>query len=171
MPKHACVTTIIVLLPFLATMSGKPVWSLSARLRNKRMHALNGNSATPPANLRPGYQQPQHSWLHVATLNVRGFHNSAKWLAVQCLPYDILLLSETQVQTHFHSTLHHKLSNYHLQLSPGKPEKHYTGVALCATRTKFWATHSITWPVDHPCYPFWQENQSFHLRPDLAQCQ
>ena len=55
--------------PFFSTMSGQPVRSLSARLRNKRMHALNGNSATPPANLRPGYQQPQHSWLHVATLN------------------------------------------------------------------------------------------------------
>ena len=63
----------------------------SRRQANKHTHVLNGNSTMSRAN------DAKVSINLLATLNVGGFHNATKWLAIQQLSQQFIALTETQL--------------------------------------------------------------------------
>ena len=133
---------------------------MSRRARNKRMHALNGNTSTTGGTARVSATRGSAQPLSLACLNVGGFHNSTKWLSLRNHPADLLVLSETQLQRHLHASICTEFSAYPTILSPGQDEKHFTGVAVFAKRTRFWAARTVTWPSGHPCHRmFWADNR------------
>ena len=142
----------LVLAAFSPLVSQSPVraaWHARRHERNKRMHALVGNTG-------PFKGQPH---LSLVALNVGGLHNSTKWMALRNHPADLIVLSETQLQRHLHSTISIEFAKYHTLLSPGLDDKHFTGVAVLAKRSRFWAARTLQWSPDHPCHRFWADNR------------
>ena len=135
--------------PLVSRAPVSAAWHMRRRDRNKRMHALVGNTG-PCKDSSP---------LVVAALNVGGFHNSSKWMALRSHAADLFVLSETQLQRHLHSTINIEFAKFHTPLSPGQDDKHFTGVAVLARRSRFWAARTIQWAPDHPCYRFWADNR------------
>ena len=74
----------------------------SRRQANKHTHVPNGNGTTSRAN------DAKVSINLLATLNVGGFHNATKWLAIQQLSQQFIALTETQLTSipppRYHST-------------------------------------------------------------------
>ena len=119
------------------------LWFLPSRTRNRYMHALHGNAARGcvrgrratdhdasliasrhlapstsqgSAQLQNAHEKP----FSCLTLNTGGFNNAAKWAAVRTLKQDIIVLTETQLQTHSYRNITHQFKDFHCIHSLGK---------------------------------------------------
>lgn len=118
------------------------------------MRAIHGNGPHIPPLSKPPVE-----CITCATLNIGGFSDPTKWLAIKQIDFDTLALSETHLQFHTQHSLHIKFPNHHFIHSPGKDGKHYTGVALLTKKAICWSHKLVEWPKDSPCYSFFQDNR------------
>ena len=51
--------------------------------------------------------------LKVSSLNIGGFADQTKWLAIKEMDFDILALCETHLQTHVQHSLHLQFPHHH----------------------------------------------------------
>ena len=113
------------------------------------MHTLHGN----------GHPETKCNSITCGTLNIAGFNDSKKWLAVKQLDIDVLALTETHLQTHVQHAFHHKFPNHFFLPSIGKPDKNHTGLAFLIRKNICWSYKVLTWEKDHPCHSFVMDNR------------
>ena len=77
---------------------------------------------------------------------------------------DFDILGETHLQDHVQHSLHLQFPNHHLIHSPGRADKHFSGVSFIINKACCWAYKPLQWSHDHPCHEFAQDNRLLGLQ-------
>jgi hypothetical protein len=100
----------------MQTGSSRKQWFIAARIRNKLMHMLVGN--TPKHKSWRQTHRIQENILKIGSLNVGGVQQSTKRQRINCLDLEIIVLSETHLQPHLEHSESHLFQSFVLQLGP-----------------------------------------------------
>lgn len=77
---------------------------------------------------------------------------------------DFDILGETHLQDHVQHSRHLQFPNHHLIHSPGRADKHFSGVSFIINKACCWAYKPLQWSHDHPCHEFAQDNRLLGLQ-------
>ena len=125
------------------------------------MRALHGNTAADAqtCSWKANHKLMNHTVLAIGGINVGGFSDSPKWEAIKEMPHNVLVLTETHIQTHLVKSYPYNFPNYFTFWSPGEEQKYYNGIGLLVRRSKCWAATQLTWKPEDACHRFWQDSR------------
>lgn len=95
----------------------------------------------------------------IATLNIGGLQEAVKRRRISELYLDIIVLTETHLQSHLEHSEHEQFKEYYCFWGFNPDSKHFSGVGILVKRSKFWAAKTLDWPSDHPCFPFARDSR------------
>jgi exonuclease III len=139
----------------MQTGSSRKQWFIAARIRNKLMHMLVGN--TPKHKSWRQTHRIQENILKIGSLNVGGVQQSTKRQRINCLDLEIIVLSETHLQSHLEHSESHLFQSFVCSWGLNPDQRHFAGTAVLARKEKFWSVQSLSWTSEHPYFRFHQD--------------
>ena len=136
------------------------MWCKSRRLLSKLQHTLNGNTAGKHRTWSSRHHTvPGHS-LTFGCLNCGGLQDKPKRQSIAALDLDILVLTETHLQSHMLAAEADKFPDYYCLWGFAPNDRHFAGVAVFAKRSSFWAAKSLQWAQDNEFVSFCHDGRA-----------
>lgn len=76
---------------------------------------------------------------------------------INCLDLEIIVLSETRLQSHLEHSESHLFQSFVCSWGLNPDQRHFAGTAVLARKEKFWSVQSLSWTSEHPCFRFHQD--------------
>ena len=123
------------------------LWFLSNREANKLRHIKNGNT-----NWYQSYKILKGTNLTFGCLNCGGLQNNMKRQHTASLGLDIIVLTETHLQQQMLHTESEQFTEYYCLWGSSPNDWHFSGVAILAKKSSFWAAKPFNWSEDEECF-------------------
>ena len=110
---------------------------------------MNGNT-----NWYKSQKIPRGNNITFGCLNCGGLQDTIKGQHIAGLGLDIIVLSETHLQQHMLHTESEQFPEYYSLWGSSPTDRHFSGVAILARKSAFWAAKTIQWYEEDECFQY-----------------
>ena len=90
-------------------------------------------------------------------LNCGGLQDNLKRQHIANLGLDIIVLTETHLQQQMLYTESEQFPEYHCLWGSSPNDRHFSGVAILARKSSFWAAKPLRWCEDDECFQYYKD--------------
>lgn len=126
------------------------LWFIAARIRNRCMHIVNGNSP----------EIPSKNAVKICVANTNGLSREGRWEQILSRCEDITVLAETHCTSMMQKSLPFSAKDFHVFWGAPVSKGSRSGVAFLVRKGSFWNIRPVSF-TDSPCQKQYEEGR-FH---------